>query len=195
MELSLLRLFTRPVRKALSCSLSALTAVFGLVGDIHAQDGALQDTTTYHVEFDASVRFMNTRRVLYIALIHVDSAQVNVVPKPHREVITASELALQQRSFSLNTVRTITLRKRGAVGRATGKGALIGFLIGATLGAVAADDDLGTRTKYAIAVGIFPCFVGAIIGSALGSAKVVFPINGELSPVKVHALNAYGLKP
>lgn len=160
-----------------------------------AQDTALQDTATYHVEFDATVRLMNARRVLNFTLIDADSAQINVVPKPHRKVITARELVAQQRSIPLNSVRTITIRERGAVGRAAGKGALIGFLIGATIGAVVArDDGFGHATRTAIGAGIFPGLIGLAIGSALGSAKVVIPINGMPRPVHITELNSYRME-
>ena len=86
--------------------------------------------------------------------------------------------------IAISNMKQINFRKKNAIGKSMGYGALIGFGLGAVIGLASGDDKGGfisfTAEEKALAAGIFLTIPGAIIGALVGSAKVKIPINGKM---------------
>ena len=80
-------------------------------------------------------------------------------------------------------VKTISLRRKGSVGKGVWIGALSGAVVGAIAGYASGDDEPGwfssTAEEKAAGGAIFLSFPGAGIGALIGSARTVFAINGN----------------
>ncbi|MEE4177764.1 MAG: hypothetical protein V2I46_09660 [Bacteroides sp.] len=81
------------------------------------------------------------------------------------------------------TVKTISFRRKGSVGKGVWIGALSGAAVGAIAGYASGDDEPGwfssTAEEKAAGGAIFLSFPGAGIGALFGSKRTIYPINGD----------------
>jgi len=77
----------------------------------------------------------------------------------------------------------LKFRKKNAIGKGIGYGALLGFGFGAIIGLTSAKDNNVwelSAGERAVVLGIPMMIPGAILGALIGSAKVKIPINGKM---------------
>ncbi|HMC97876.1 MAG TPA: hypothetical protein VKG92_09490 [Flavobacteriales bacterium] len=161
----------------------------------HPDTASVTADVEYRITYNAKVFFTDKSAPFRAVLISADSTELMAVPRPGSKYLSIAAITAQQRSIPLNTLSRISIARQDAIGRGAGKGALIGFAIGATLGAIGyASDGFGQATKAASVVGLAFGSVGALIGTAIGSARIVIPINGKPRPAHIKALNAYRVK-
>jgi len=81
------------------------------------------------------------------------------------------------------TVKTISLRRKGSVGKGVWIGALSGAVVGGIAGYASGDDEPGwfssTAEEKALGNAIFLSFPGAGVGALIGSARTIFAVNGN----------------
>ena len=97
-------------------------------------------------------------------------------------------------------VKTISLRRKGSVGKGIWIGALSGAVVGGIAGYASGDDEPGwfssTAEEKAVGNAIFFSFPGAGIGALFGSKRTIYAINGDyqtymaqLAELKKYALH------
>lgn len=81
------------------------------------------------------------------------------------------------------TVKTISFRRKGSVGKGIWIGALSGAVAGGIAGYASGDDEPGllswTAEEKAVGNAIFFSFPGAGIGALFGTKRTIYDINGE----------------
>ena len=98
----------------------------------------------------------------------------------------------ETQNLDVKNIETLKFRKKGSVGMAMVIGALTGLGIGALLGYAGGDDKKSSSSGLdfnfnftssaeakAVVGGVAGSFFGALIGLAVGSAKIKVPINGN----------------
>lgn len=87
--------------------------------------------------------------------------------------------------LQINDIESISIRKKNSQRRGLFTGVAMGIVIGAVIGYSQGDDDPNqfldlTAENKALLGGAAGFFSGALIGGALGSIKIIFPINGSI---------------
>jgi len=86
--------------------------------------------------------------------------------------------------IAVSNLQLLKFRKKNAIGKSLGYGALIGFGIGGLIGLASGDDKSGfirfTAEAKALGLGIIMSIPGAIVGATMGAPKVSIPIQGDL---------------
>lgn len=90
---------------------------------------------------------------------------------------------LNETRIDPKTIKTISFRRKGSVGKGVWIGALSGAVVGGIAGYASGDDEPGwfssTAEEKAVGNAIFFAFPGAGIGALFGTKRTIYDINGD----------------
>ena len=128
--------------------------------------------------YQAMIDLTDGKTIKHVFLLEIQDSSLTIVPKKQllSESIETSELAVSR-------IQRIRFRRKGAVARGMGLGALLGFGIGALVG-YSDGDDYGqfinfTAKEKALGAGILMVFPGLIFGILVGADGEKFDIDGR----------------
>jgi membrane associated rhomboid family serine protease len=161
-------------------SILSLGLAIAVLSNNMAQDTASRQTKMYRITLKGENRQMSKG---YLAMITDSVLYVSASPVP---VNLMSINPAFLKPFDYGSINTVSLRRKGSIGRGLWKGALIGTVIGVIAGLASGNDDPNkdwfamTAGEKAFGLGITGAVGGGLIGTIIGAvARKKFIINGK----------------